>query len=133
MACGRPGQRQRLTATNGFVFGKAQVLSIGPTGSVTHVREPKGEQNPATNPPGLTVPGYATLDLMGEYQFSERYVLKVNVTNARKHPVKVELKIPYKLKGKPGHVTQIDGIPTWRVTVPANGEADLEFQMPLGT
>lgn len=57
---------------------------------------------------------------------------KVNVTNARNHPVKVELKIPYKLKGKPAQVTQIDGVPTWRVTVPANGEANLDFQMPLG-
>lgn len=57
---------------------------------------------------------------------------KVKVTNARSHPVKVELKIPYKLKGKPALVTPIDGIPTWRITVPAHGEANLDFQMPLG-
>lgn len=57
---------------------------------------------------------------------------KVNVTNARKSPVKVELKIPYALKGTPRNVTKIDGIPTWRVTVPAHGEASLDFEMPLG-
>lgn len=41
----------------------------------------RSEQAAATNP-GFMAPGFATLDLMGEYQFSERYVLKVNVTNA---------------------------------------------------
>ncbi len=30
----------------------------------------------------FSAPAFATLDLMGEYKFSERYVLKVNVTNA---------------------------------------------------
>lgn len=40
----------------------------------------RSEQAAATNP-GFMAPGFATLDLMGEYQFSERYVLKVNVTN----------------------------------------------------
>lgn len=56
---------------------------------------------------------------------------KVKVTSARKSPVKIELKIPYKLKGKPANVTSIDGVPTWRVTVPANGETELSFDMPL--
>jgi catecholate siderophore receptor len=41
----------------------------------------RSEQAAATNP-GFMAPAFATLDLMGEYQFSERYVLKVNVTNA---------------------------------------------------
>jgi catecholate siderophore receptor len=41
----------------------------------------RSEQAPATNP-GFMAPGYATLDLMGEYQFDEKVTLKVNVTNA---------------------------------------------------
>ncbi len=40
----------------------------------------RSEQASAANP-DIKAPGYATLDLMGEYQFTERYVLKVNVTN----------------------------------------------------
>ncbi len=40
----------------------------------------RSEQSPATSP-GFMAPGFATLDLMTEYKFSERYVLKVNVTN----------------------------------------------------
>jgi catecholate siderophore receptor len=40
----------------------------------------RGEQSPATNP-GFMAPAFATLDLMTEYQFSERYVLKGNITN----------------------------------------------------
>jgi len=41
----------------------------------------RSEQAPATNP-GFMAPGYATLDLMGEYKFDEKTTLKVNVTNA---------------------------------------------------
>jgi catecholate siderophore receptor len=41
----------------------------------------RSEQTPNRNP-GFSAPGYATLDLMGEYQFNERYVLKVNLNNA---------------------------------------------------
>ena len=41
----------------------------------------RGEQTPNRNP-GWVVPGYETLDLMAEYRFSERYVLKGNINNA---------------------------------------------------
>lgn len=41
----------------------------------------RSEQSPATNP-GFMAPAYATLDLMAEYQWSERYTFKGNVTNA---------------------------------------------------
>lgn len=40
----------------------------------------RGEQTPNRNP-GWVVPGYETLDLMAEYRFSERYVLKGNINN----------------------------------------------------
>ena len=41
----------------------------------------RSEQSPNRNP-GFFAPGYATLDLMSEYKFNEKTVLKVNVTNA---------------------------------------------------
>lgn len=40
----------------------------------------RSEQSPNRNP-GFMAPAYATLDLMGEYRFSERYVLKGNISN----------------------------------------------------
>ncbi len=59
----------------------------------------------------------------------ERY--KLEVTNARKEPVNIEIEIPYQLIGKPSNVSKIDGVPTWKVTVPANGEALLYYEMKL--
>lgn len=56
---------------------------------------------------------------------------KLKATNARSHAVKIELEIPYQLKVLPKGVTKIDGIPTWRVTVPANGELTLDFDIPM--
>jgi catecholate siderophore receptor len=41
----------------------------------------RGEQTPNRNP-GWKVPGYATLDLMAEYRFNERYSIKGNISNA---------------------------------------------------
>ncbi|MBT0571161.1 TonB-dependent siderophore receptor [Curvibacter sp. CHRR-16] len=41
----------------------------------------RSEQTPNRNP-GFKVPGYATLDLMTEYQYSKKVTIKGNVTNA---------------------------------------------------
>jgi hypothetical protein len=53
------------------------------------------------------------------------------VTNARDHPVDFEMEIPYELSGRVRGVTAIDGVPTWRVTVPANDEAKLSYTIKL--
>jgi hypothetical protein len=59
----------------------------------------------------------------------ERY--RLEVTNARKEPVNIEIEIPYQLIGKPSNVAKIDGVPTWKATVPAHGEAVLYYEMKL--
>jgi hypothetical protein len=59
----------------------------------------------------------------------ERY--RLEVTNARKEPVNIEIEIPYQLIGKPSNVAKIDGVPTWKATVPALGEAVLYYEMKL--
>ena len=53
------------------------------------------------------------------------------VTNARDHPIRLEMEIPSDLSGRPKGIDLIDGIPTWRVTVPANGEAKLAYTIKL--
>ncbi|MEY2861853.1 MAG: hypothetical protein RL392_2311 [Pseudomonadota bacterium] len=74
----RQGERPGLTPIHsGTVWSTYQVTPALRVGSGINFR---GEQSPATNP-GFMAPAYATLDLMTEYQFTERYVLKVNVTN----------------------------------------------------
>ena len=56
---------------------------------------------------------------------------KVEVTNARNSPVNIELSIPFKLSGNPKNIRKVDGVPTWKVTVPANGEAKLYYTLKL--
>jgi hypothetical protein len=63
----------------------------------------------------------------------EKQKYKVVVSNARNEPVNVEIEIPYKLIGKPKHIPKIDGVPTWKATVPANGEATLYYELKLET
>ncbi|WP_417596251.1 DUF4139 domain-containing protein [Parasphingorhabdus sp.] len=53
------------------------------------------------------------------------------VTNARNHPISFEMEIPSDISGRPKGIDVIDGIPTWRVTVPANGEAKLSYAIQL--
>jgi catecholate siderophore receptor len=75
----RQGERPGLTPIHsGTVWSTYQVTPALRVGSGINFR---GEQSPATNP-GFMAPAYATLDLMTEYQFNERYVLKGNITNA---------------------------------------------------
>jgi catecholate siderophore receptor len=75
----RQGERPGLTPIHsGTVWTTYQFTPALRWGTGINFR---GEQSPATNP-GFMAPAFATLDLMAEYQFSERYVLKGNVTNA---------------------------------------------------
>ena len=60
-----------------------------------------------------------------------RQKLKVDITNARNEPVNVEIEIPFELKGSHKRIPKIDGMPTWKATVPANGEASLYYELKL--
>ena len=62
---------------------------------------------------------------------SKRQRWKVDVTNARNSPVNVEVEIPYQLLGSPKSIKKIDGVPTWKATLPANGDATLYYEMKL--
>jgi hypothetical protein len=68
-----------------------------------------------------------TVTRIGESGRKQRF--KVDVTNARSEAVNVEIEIPYELNGKPRQVARIDGMPTWKTTVPANGEATLFYEV----
>lgn len=73
------GARPSLTPVHsGTVWSTYQTTTQLRVGAGVNFRS---EQTPNRNP-GFTAPGYATLDLMGEYQFNERMVLKVNLNNA---------------------------------------------------
>ncbi|MBJ7387951.1 MAG: hypothetical protein JHC92_00725 [Sphingomonadaceae bacterium] len=56
---------------------------------------------------------------------------KVEITNARNSPVNVEVEIPYELRRNPKNMPKIDGVPTWKTTVAANGEAVLFYELKL--
>jgi hypothetical protein len=67
-------------------------------------------------------------------QMSEKSRLqrwKVEITNARNSPVNVEVEIPYELRGNPKNMPKIDGVPTWKATVAANGEAVFYYEVKL--
>lgn len=59
---------------------------------------------------------------------SKRQRWQVTITNARNEPVNVEVEIPYELLGTPKSVKKIDGVPTWKTSLPANGDATLFFE-----
>ncbi|WP_430417736.1 DUF4139 domain-containing protein [Parasphingorhabdus sp.] len=56
---------------------------------------------------------------------------RATIANARNHPVDVEMEIPYEISGKVPGVEMIDGVPTWRITVPANDEISLNYTIRL--
>jgi hypothetical protein len=60
-----------------------------------------------------------------------RQPFSVHVTNARSTPETFELAIPYKLAASSEKLIERKGRKTWRVTVPANGEASLDFTLKL--
>lgn len=59
---------------------------------------------------------------------SKRRRWKVEITNARSAPVNVEVAIPYQISGVPKSVKKIDGVPTWKASLPANGDATLFYE-----
>lgn len=72
------GARPSLTPIySGTIWNTYQLTQPLRVGAGVNFR---GEQTPNRNP-GWTVPAFATLDLMAEYRFSERYSLKGNVSN----------------------------------------------------
>jgi hypothetical protein len=62
---------------------------------------------------------------------SKRQLYTVEISNARNAPVNIEVDIPYQLVGKSSAVTKIDGVPTWKVTVPEGGERSLSYEVKL--
>lgn len=53
---------------------------------------------------------------------------RINVTNALNHPIDIEIGLDLDTqRGK--NIRQIDGVPTWVMTVPANSEAKLEYRV----
>jgi hypothetical protein len=60
---------------------------------------------------------------------TKRQNFRIDITNARSTPVKIEVKIPFELKGTSKDVVKVDGVPTWKTTVPANGEAALFYTL----
>jgi catecholate siderophore receptor len=75
----REGERPWLTPVHsGTVWSTYQFTPKLRAGAGINFRS---EQSPNRNP-GFMAPAYATLDLMVEYQFSEKAVLKVNLNNA---------------------------------------------------
>jgi hypothetical protein len=64
-------------------------------------------------------------------QTGEKQRFRIQVTNARSEPVNVEIEIPFELRGKPKHIAKVDGVPTWKTTVAANGEAELYYELRL--
>ena len=62
---------------------------------------------------------------------SKKQRWKLEVTNARNSPVNIEVEIPYQLRGRPDNIQKIDGMPTWKTTLPANGDATLFYEVKL--
>jgi|TARA_R100001244_G_scaffold9454_2_gene11449 hypothetical protein len=56
---------------------------------------------------------------------------RATLSNARDHPVDAEMEIPFEMAGRVKTIALIDGVPTWRVTVPANDEATLDYAIKL--
>lgn len=55
---------------------------------------------------------------------------RLTVTNARAHPVAVEIALPQALARLPAGVRRRHGVPRWAVIVPAGGTARLDYSMP---
>jgi hypothetical protein len=58
----------------------------------------------------------------------KKRAFKVVISNARNSAVNAEVEIPFELRGKPKEIVKIDGVPTWKVVVPANGEATISYE-----
>ncbi|MFN3452474.1 MAG: DUF4139 domain-containing protein [Sphingorhabdus sp.] len=54
---------------------------------------------------------------------------KVEISNARQTPVKIEVEIPFALKGMPKNMRKVDGVPTWATNVGSNDSAILFYDI----
>ena len=61
----------------------------------------------------------------------KREYWRAHISNARNHAVNVEMDIPYEVSGRVRGIEKIDGVPTWRVKVPANDEVTLNYAIKL--
>ncbi len=61
----------------------------------------------------------------------KRQSYAVKITNARDTAVRAEVEIPFEIDGKPSGIKRIDGIPTWKGTIPANGEISFTYSVKL--
>ncbi len=59
---------------------------------------------------------------------SNRQKWKAVITNARISSANIEIKIPFELAGQFKDVKKVDGVPTWKTTIAANGEATLLYE-----
>lgn len=74
----RAGERPSLTPVHtGTLWSTYQLTPQFRFGAGVNFRS---EQAPNRNP-GWLAPSYATVDVMGEYKFNERYTLKANISN----------------------------------------------------
>ena len=82
---------------------------------------------------GAGVSSDVRCQLVTRHASERRKSYTVRVTNARNTPEIFELAIPYKVASASDHLIERKGRKTWRVTVPANGEAKLDFTLKLET
>jgi hypothetical protein len=66
---------------------------------------------------------------IGDAKTKRRF--KVDITNARAMPVNVEVEIPYELSSSGKAIKKVDGVPTWKAVVPANGEATFMYAVKV--
>lgn len=59
----------------------------------------------------------------------QRY--RIEISNGRNEPVRTEFEIPYELRRQPKGIEKVDGVPTWKTTVPANGTAMIEYEVRM--
>ncbi|MFM2410218.1 MAG: hypothetical protein RL481_1046 [Pseudomonadota bacterium] len=60
-------------------------------------------------------------------QQGKKQSYRLEISNARAEPVNVEIEIPFELIGRMKDVSKVDGVPTWKTTIAANGDATLLF------
>lgn len=70
--------------------------------------------------------------VVGKPGSKRRANYRVEVTNALATPVTFELPIPYRDAKAGAPLVSHKGVPTWRVTVPANGTASLDLTLKSG-
>lgn len=70
--------------------------------------------------------------VVGKPGSKRRANYRVEVTNALATPVTFELPIPYRDAKAGAPLVSHKGVPTWRVTVPANGTASLDITLKSG-